>query len=77
MSDILDSPQEEEEIPKGYVASTSEILASKQADAEGSIPEGMELAGWMLDGWVSAYPLLSDSAVPVYRFTPLTVFLFL
>lgn len=52
----------------GSIQSTKDILASKQAAAEANTPEGMELAGWALDGWLVQYTLLDGNAYPVYAF---------
>lgn len=45
-----------------------EELAKKQLEAEENTPAEMELLGWMLDGWISPYTLLSGLARPVYAF---------
>lgn len=61
---------EEEVVPVGPVQSTKDIVADKQRSADEKTPDDMQLVGWMLDGWVAPYPLLSDNARPVYAFIP-------
>lgn len=50
----------------GPVQSIKETLAQRETDANASTPDGMKLIGWMLDGWVSTYPLYDGNARPVY-----------
>lgn len=50
----------------GPVQETKDILAEKELDANLGTPEGMEFIGWVLDGWLTSYPLLNDLARPVY-----------
>lgn len=57
-----------EEIPVGYVQNYKDEIARKQTSAEANTPEGMELIGWYLDGWVAVYTLMDDKARPVYAF---------
>lgn len=57
-------------VPIGQVETTKQILARKQQEADDGIPDGMELAGWELNGWVAVYPLLDENARPVYAYLP-------
>jgi len=50
------------------VESTKEKIEAKQKAAENATPDGMELLGWTLDGWLSPYTLLDAKARPVYGF---------
>lgn len=52
----------------GSIQSTKDYLAQKQKAAEVATPEGMELAGWALDGWLVQYTLIDTNARPVYAF---------
>lgn len=54
--------------PVGQVQGIKDELARKQTFAESDTPEGMELVGWYLDGFVSSYTLLDNNARPVYAF---------
>lgn len=55
-------------IPVGAVQETKNELDRKQVVAEAETPVGMELVGWMLDGWVAGFTLLDDTARPVYAY---------
>lgn len=60
--------EEETETPVGPVQGIKDEIARKQTFAEADTPIGMELVGWMLDGWVTSYTLLDVNARPVYAF---------
>lgn len=53
---------------KGTVQSLKDVLAEKETSAHEQTPEGMVFVGWLLNGWVATYPLIDDSAYPVYSF---------
>jgi len=65
--------QESEEPPQvpavGLVQGLKDDLASKEAAALEATPDGMEFAGWIIDGWLTSYPLHDPKARPVYAFT--------
>lgn len=58
----------EEEVPVGPVQAVKDVIADKEATAHENTPEGMEFVGWLLDGWVAPYPLISANARPVYAY---------
>lgn len=68
-------PELDEEIvvPLGQVETTKQITARKQQEADDGIPDGMELVGWELNGWVAGYPLIDDKARPVYAYIPILI----
>lgn len=45
-----------------------EHLEEKQKAAEENTPAGMELIGWLLDGWISTHTLMSGLARPIYAY---------
>lgn len=53
---------------KTGVETIKQTLAEKEVSARENTPEGLEFLGWVLDGWLVAYPLMDDNARPVYAF---------
>lgn len=57
-----------DEVPIGPVQTFKDAMAARELAANKATPEGMDFLGWVLDGWISSYPLLEDKARPVYAF---------
>lgn len=52
------------------VQENKDYLKAKQEAAETRTPEGMELMGWFLDGWlINSYTPFDAKARPIYAFT--------